>query len=261
MKFRWRLRITALLLALFLVGAGLAEPAALEDFESREDLALFDELPAEGADAIPGEVDEDALAPNSIEADLPGTSDAAAPEAAVQTDQGEDNPPEQAPEAEQGPEGDTDQSLQATALRLGVTDYLLKKDLSEATIRQALENLSKKPTPDLPAGTDRTGISPVVERAAAYIREHYHEPDLRIGGVCIACGISASRLSARFREEMDMTVNEYVTFIRMENAKRLLLAGKHKVYEVADMVGYRNQAYFSTIFQEHTGMKPNKYHE
>ena len=58
-----------------------------------------------------------------------------------------------------------------------------------------------------------------------------------------------------------MTVNEYITFIRLENAKRLLLAGKHKVYEVSDMVGYRNQAYFSTIFQEHTGMKPNKYHE
>ena len=148
-----------------------------------------------------------------------------------------------------------------TALRLGVTDYLLKKDLSEATIRQALENLSKKPTPDLPAGTDRTELSPVVERAAAYIRGHYSEPDLRIGGVCLACGISASRLSARFRDEMDMTVNEYITFIRLENAKRLLLAGKHKVYEVADMVGYRNQTYFSTIFQEHTGMKPNKYHE
>lgn len=148
-----------------------------------------------------------------------------------------------------------------TALRLGVTDYLLKKDLSEATIREALENLEEKPTPDLPAGTDRTGLSPVVERAAAYIRGHYSEPDLRIGGVCLACGISASRLSARFRDEMDMTVNEYITFIRLENAKRLLLAGKHKVYEVADMVGYRNQAYFSTIFQEHTGMKPNKYHE
>lgn len=148
-----------------------------------------------------------------------------------------------------------------TALRLGVTDYLLKKDLSEETIRQALENLSKKPTPDMPAGTDRTELSPVVERAAAYIRGHYSEPDLRIGGVCLACGISASRLSARFRDEMNMTVNEYITFIRLETAKRLLLAGKHKVYEVADMVGYRNQAYFSTIFQEHTGMKPNKYHE
>ncbi len=148
-----------------------------------------------------------------------------------------------------------------TALRLGVTDYLLKKDLSEATIREALENLERKPTPDLPAGTDRTELSPVVERAAAYIRDHYSEPDLRIGGVCLACGISASRLSARFRDEMNMTVNEYITFIRLENAKRLLLAGKHKVYEVADMVGYRNQAYFSTIFQEHTGMKPNKYHE
>lgn len=148
-----------------------------------------------------------------------------------------------------------------TALRLGVTDYLLKKDLSEKAIREALEALKKKPTPDMPEGTDKGSLSPIVERAAAYIREHYSEPELRIGGVSLACGISASRLSARFRDEMDMTVNEYITFIRLENAKRLLLAGKHKVYEVADMVGYRNQAYFSTLFQEHTGMKPNKYHE
>ena len=148
-----------------------------------------------------------------------------------------------------------------TALRLGVTDYLLKKDLSETAIRNALEALKKKPAPDLPEGMDKAELSPIVERAAAYIREHYHEPDLRIGGVSLACGISASRLSARFRDEMDMTVNEYITFIRLENAKRLLLSGKHKVYEVADMVGYRNQAYFSTLFQEHTGMKPNKYHE
>lgn len=148
-----------------------------------------------------------------------------------------------------------------TALRLGVTDYLLKKDLSEATIREILEGLKKKPAPDLPEGTDKAELSPIVERAAAYIRGHYSEPDLRIGGVSLACGISASRLSARFRDEMNMTVNEYITFIRLENAKRLLLAGKHKIYEVADMVGYRNQAYFSTLFQEHTGMKPNKYHE
>ena len=145
-----------------------------------------------------------------------------------------------------------------TALRLGVTDYLLKKDLSEATIREALEKLGKKPTPDMPEGTDRAELSPIVERAAAYIREHYHNPDLRIGGVCLACGISASRLSARFREEMDMTVNEYITFIRLENAKRLLLAGKHKVYEVADMVGFSAKQ-FSHYFKATYGDTPSDY--
>ncbi len=149
-----------------------------------------------------------------------------------------------------------------SALRLGATEYLLKKDLCEETIRTALEAVRRETPPGTPADRDdKQELSPIVGRAAAYIREHYAEPDLRLGGVSTACGISASRLSARFRDELDTTVNEYVTFIRMENAKRLLRSGEYKVYEVAEMVGYRNQAYFSTLFREQTGMKPNKYHE
>lgn len=148
-------------------------------------------------------------------------------------------------------------------LRLGVSEYILKKDLDSQTIQAALDAVFRQEPdiPAVPAGAEGKTLSPIVERAAAYIRGHYQDPGLRIGGIALACGISAGRLSVRFREEMDTTVNEYVTFIRIENAKRLLLSGQYKVYEVADMVGYRNQAYFSTLFQEHTGMKPNKYHE
>ena len=148
-----------------------------------------------------------------------------------------------------------------SALRLGATEYLLKKDLSEETIRAALEAVRRETSHDEPHTSGEPELSPIVGRAVAYIREHYAEPDLRLGGVSTACGISASRLSARFREELNTTVNEYVTFIRMENAKRLLLSGEYRVYEVAELVGYRNQAYFSTLFREQTGMKPNKYHE
>ena len=148
-----------------------------------------------------------------------------------------------------------------SALRLGATEYLLKKDLSEETIRAALEAVRRETSPRTTTNADGPLLSPIVGRAVAYIREHYAEPDLRLGGVSTACGISASRLSARFREELDMTVNEYVTYVRMENAKRLLRSGEYRIYEVADMVGYRNQAYFSTLFREQTGMKPNKYHE
>lgn len=158
--------------------------------------------------------------------------------------------------------GDFDYAREA--MKLGVTEYLLKKDLSAETVDRALRAATRaapRSEPVLPAGADRDKLSPIVERAAAYIREHYQEPGLRIGGIALACSISPGRLSTRFREEMNTTVNEYVTFIRLENAKRLLLSGKYKVYEVADMVGYRDQAYFSTLFQERTGLKPNKYHE
>lgn len=147
------------------------------------------------------------------------------------------------------------------AIRLGVTGYLLKKDLSRETIQSALDALKMPESSLFPEGTKKSELSPIVEYAAAYIREHYQDHGLRIGGVSLACGISAGRLSARFREEMNMTVNEYITFIRMEAAKRLLASRQYKIYEVANMVGYRNSDYFSTLFQERTGMKPNKYHE
>lgn len=146
------------------------------------------------------------------------------------------------------------------ALKLGAFDYILKKDISAASIRKALEAL--KETDRSPAKEAASpSLSPVIQRAVSYIQENYHDPNLRIGGVSLACDISSSRLSAKFREEMDISVNDYITQVRMEQAKRLLAGKKYRVYEVADMVGYRNSAYFCTVFLEQTGVKPNKYHE
>jgi two-component system response regulator YesN len=147
-------------------------------------------------------------------------------------------------------------------MRLGVSEYILKRDLTAQTIQAALDRVfaPSPQTPTVPAGAEDKKLSPIVERAAAYIRENYQRPELRIGGIALACGISAGRLSVRFRDEMDTTVNEYVTFVRMEKAKQLLASGKYHVGEVADLVGYRDKAYFSTLFQSRTGVKPNKYH-
>lgn len=145
------------------------------------------------------------------------------------------------------------------AIRLGVSDYLLKKDISRKAIQASLDRVNTSPDAreEMTAGQ----YSPIVSRAIDHIRHHYQNPDLRIGGVALACDISASRLSALFREEIDISVNDFITETRIDNAKRLLKSGKYKVYEVADLVGYRNSAYFSTVFLQHTGMKPNKYHE
>jgi len=145
------------------------------------------------------------------------------------------------------------------AINLGVSDYLLKKDISAKTIQASLDNL--KSHVNLEEGTSVCQYSPIVNRAVDYIRNHYQNPELRIGGVALACDISASRLSTLFREELGVTVNDFITQTRLDNAKRLLKSGKYKVYEVADLVGYRNSAYFCTVFLQHTGIKPNKYHE
>jgi two-component system response regulator YesN len=42
----------------------------------------------------------------------------------------------------------------------------------------------------------------------------------------------------------------------MDNAKRLIMEGKYRIYEVADKVGYRNVPYFTSMFKKHTGRNP-----
>jgi two-component system response regulator YesN len=55
---------------------------------------------------------------------------------------------------------------------------------------------------------------------------------------------------------MGESFNSYLTRIRMEKAKEMILEGKHLIYEVADRVGYKYVPYFSTLFKKYTGCNP-----
>ena len=72
-------------------------------------------------------------------------------------------------------------------------------------------------------------------------------------------GLSASRLSVLFKQELHCTVNEFITRIRMDEAKRLLKSGRYKVYTVSEMTGYKTSQYFSQIFAQYTGCLPTDY--
>lgn len=54
---------------------------------------------------------------------------------------------------------------------------------------------------------------------------------------------------------------EYVTRLRMEQAKRLLEDEHVRVYEVSQAVGYQDSRYFSQIFRKYTGETPSEYHK
>lgn len=54
---------------------------------------------------------------------------------------------------------------------------------------------------------------------------------------------------------------EYLTALRMEQAKRLLAGSELKTYEIADLVGYGDQRYFSQVFRKHTGLQPTHYRQ
>jgi len=71
--------------------------------------------------------------------------------------------------------------------------------------------------------------------------------------------ISSSYAKNIFKTNMGITIFDYLFEKRMKEAKKLLDDPYLKIYEVAERLGYKSKAYFSSAFQKYTGMTPNEY--
>lgn len=156
------------------------------------------------------------------------------------------------------------------ALRLGAVDYLLKPFHDgelEKVVQGIHERLDAKQSEavdendaKLPALQLKKGVkNKYVAEAAEYIAAHYNEPSISVGSVASDLGISEGHLSHVFKRESGYTLMEYLLQYRMHIATRLLKDCRLKVYEVADMVGYRDIAYFSSAFRKLIGLTPSEY--
>ena len=68
-------------------------------------------------------------------------------------------------------------------------------------------------------------------------------------------------LGLKTTRETDYTVAAYITRVRMRTAMKLLNDCRNKVYEVAEQVGYRDVAHFSSSFKRIVGVTPSEYQD
>ena len=71
--------------------------------------------------------------------------------------------------------------------------------------------------------------------------------------------VSPSYLSTLFKKETGVNFSEYVTNVRMENAKRLLDDAKYTIAQISEMVGYKDVKHFSSVFQKYYQVSPAQY--
>ncbi|MDF2612738.1 MAG: transcriptional regulator [Clostridia bacterium] len=97
----------------------------------------------------------------------------------------------------------------------------------------------------------------VAEDAKKYVEEHYGDPDLTIEHISRHLLVNQTYLRRMFKGEMNMTITEFLTKIRMEKAKELIINNEYKLTAISEMVGYSEPSYFSKCFKKYYGISPS----
>lgn len=128
--------------------------------------------------------------------------------------------------------------------------------LSEIILIQVIRatlDAAKKPIPFLSAFTD-SRINKVL--AAIHANPANDWSVERLGQLV---NMSRSSFSNRFSELAGMTPQQYVIFVRLQKANRLLVETSAPLITVAESIGYQSEAAFSQSFKKQYGMRPGEF--
>lgn len=98
----------------------------------------------------------------------------------------------------------------------------------------------------------------MIQQVQKTIRERYSE-NLTINELAAQVYLTPTYLCLLFRQVTGTTINRYLTNVRMEKAKELLMDLSNKLYDVSYAVGYMNPSYFSRQFKKYVGCLPSEY--
>ena len=97
-----------------------------------------------------------------------------------------------------------------------------------------------------------------IKRIVKYIENNYYT-DLKLELLAEIFNYNSAYLGKVFKNNTGMSFNTYLDTIRIEQAKKLLMEDKLKVYQVCEKVGYKNIDYFHSKFKKYVGVSPLNY--
>lgn len=100
----------------------------------------------------------------------------------------------------------------------------------------------------------------IITKAQGYMRQNFQK-NLTLEEVAQTVGISPYYFSKQFKEEAGMNFTEYLTGLRIEKAKELLLERELSIKQVCMDSGYADPNYFSRIFKKWTGLTPTEFRD
>lgn len=98
----------------------------------------------------------------------------------------------------------------------------------------------------------------ISEKITDYIKKHYGE-NLTLACLSRHMEISAGTISKIIKQKTGMKFSDYINFIRIQNAKKMLRYSNAKITSIAIESGYHDYYYFASKFKDMTGERPSDY--
>lgn len=97
-----------------------------------------------------------------------------------------------------------------------------------------------------------------IDSVIRYIKQ-YHTQPITLADACAHLAFSRSYISHAFKQYTGQSFRQYLTEIRLADAKSLLQYSKLSITDIAFSVGFGDSAYFSSVFKKHFGQSPAAY--
>lgn len=157
-----------------------------------------------------------------------------------------------------------------SVIKHGVSPHSARAMYSEATdlIEKSntvneIFNLSKSIIVGFSVQT-RTGVTafktdnPTIKKVLHYIHDNLGQP-LTLKDVAAHVHLSKYYFCTQFKKEMNMSFVEYINHARIEKSKFFLCHSDKSILDIAILLGFNNQEYFTTVFKRYTGTTPKKF--
>lgn len=105
-------------------------------------------------------------------------------------------------------------------------------------------------------GKQEGGLAPWQERRAKEIMRTRLASNLTIADVAAECKLTPSHFARSFRRSTGVAPHEFLSQLRIDEAKRLMLSTKLPLADIALICGFGDQSYFTRVFSRSVGASP-----
>ena len=143
------------------------------------------------------------------------------------------------------------------ALKLKITDYILKP-VNYEEFGNCIDNLKISLFESKKENKDSQQKDRMIVSITKYLQNHLQE-DVSLNVLAQEFHLNAQYISQLFKSEIGVGFLTYLTNIRIEHAKKLLLSTDDALSDISDQCGYNDYRVFTKVFKKKEGITPSQF--